>query len=627
MNCRFLEDGRFVYEKRGREQTYEAELGEECESFRKFLGKRKLRVLLLPVCSLSFIEKLLEDYEQLSRIIVLFPNQELLDSWASISSVDERLDLVLFDDEKSLHSSLESSQAALCEASILAYFPERFRRYDREFQHKVESDLLKLLQVAASQVAYKTFRSWHEALNSLTNFQGASSRKFLEKKMGGRFVIVGAGPSLDDTVASLKCYEDRAWIIVCDASVRTVLNAGIKPDFVVTLESHYGSSRFFDGLEDELSDVPLVHYTTSNPNLLKAYLGPQLVVKNFSEDHYFAEFNKGIEYLYAGTCVGHVAFSFAELCGASEIVMTGFDLAYKGDAFHCSAMSTKYYEDGDCANPTMVPGALGGELRTDASMKSFLDIFERQIEQSSALVVDATEGGALKQGTKISTLEAALSQGACLDKSDYVLGEGLRRSFSLADFVTSLEKYREDFELFLKDYLVGEMEALFLAEFCSFRQLLFLRELGRSSVDLEVLKKELSEALKLVDQYSRCQEERMTVAGRYVLFTDGGLGSEKLVASYPDFDFVEESCDGDLVKAWVCLLNAGAEGIVFQDSLLPPEAWMIPRVKAIEVKVSQESKHYEFCAWSEAYEILASRDCVDYWRSKLPANLSVCAMA
>ena len=622
MVYQLADDGRFLYEKRGGLQSYEEGAFEELDSFSKFLSSRKVRAVVLPIMSFEFLELLLKEYDDLSRIILLFPDQSLVDEWLSMNPFKGEIVPILLDDDLMWGKALEACQVALCEASILSYFPERFRRYDRSVQKEVELKLLKSLQFSASQVAHKTFRSWHEALNTLSNLQDLRTNRVLESALDGKFVIVGAGPSLDGTVKTLKRLQGRAWIVACDAAVRTLLNAGVKPDFIVTLESLYSSSRFFVGIEDQLSSIPLVHYTASNPKLLSSYLGPLLAVKSLSKDHYFKDYYTGIPYLYAGACVGHVAFSFAEFCGAKEIVMTGFDLAYKGNEFHCSAMSTKYYEDGDCANPTMVPAALGGELRTDASMKNFLEIFEKQIELSSAKVIDATEGGALKRGAIISSLDKALANGVELKKV-YSFKEQALRVFELEPFVASLFKYEGQLNLFIEDYLNRHPKAGFLAEFCSFKQMILLKDLGRDAVDLNLLNEELSEALSLLKMYARCRSEDEVMKGRYVLFVDGEMAVEKVRASFPDFDFIEDSCEGDLCKAWKAVLENQAEGLVFVDSLLPPEAWMIPQRKAIEYKVSNDYKHYEFCAWSQNYSILADENSFSFWREKLPNELDV----
>lgn len=623
MEIHLAEDGRLLYEKRGNFQPYEEVLDQQLDCFQQFLGDRQLRALVLPVCSFAFVDQLLELNFDLYKIILLFPSQKLLDEWRANYRGSASLECILWDDEQVFYESVGKCQAALCEASILAYFPERFRRFDRVLKQRVESGLLKALQNAATQVAHKTLRSWHETLNLLTNLQKIKSHKMLSSGLGGKFVIVGAGPSLDDTVQSLKSYQNKARIVVCDAALRTLLNAGVKPDFVVTLESHYGSSRFFSGLEDQLSDVPLVYYPSSNPYLLELYPGPLLAVKNLSEDHCFANHFEAVPYLFAGTCVGHVAFSFAEFCGAEEIIMTGFDLAYKGDVFHCSAMSTKYYEDGDCAIPVTVPGALGGELKTDASMRNFLEIFEKQIELTTAKVIDATEGGALKRGTEIMTLEKALVLGESINKSTLSLREGLFPSFDLPSFIKALKSYEGSLKSFVADYLNGVIEADLLSEFCSFRQLTLLKDLGEAAVDMGALAKELDDAVELLSAYGDCVEGVDSISNRYLLFTDGGLKSSQIQASYPELELREVSCEGDLSRVWRAVKEYKAEGLVFDDSLLPPEAWVIPGVKAIEYKHSEDSKHYEFCAWGESYQILAESSCYDFWRAKLPDELTV----
>ena len=59
-------------------------------------------------------------------------------------------------------------------------------------------------------------------------------------------IIVSAGPSLDKNVKELRKAQGKAFIIVVDAALRTVLQAGVQPDIVCTIDPE-SPERFFEG--------------------------------------------------------------------------------------------------------------------------------------------------------------------------------------------------------------------------------------------------------------------------------------------------------------------------------------------------------------------------------------------
>ena len=49
-------------------------------------------------------------------------------------------------------------------------------------------------------------------------------------------MIVGAGPSLDDSLAALARSRDRAVVLAADTALRPLLAAGIRPDIVAAVD-------------------------------------------------------------------------------------------------------------------------------------------------------------------------------------------------------------------------------------------------------------------------------------------------------------------------------------------------------------------------------------------------------
>ena len=50
-------------------------------------------------------------------------------------------------------------------------------------------------------------------------------------------ILVSAGPSLDKNISELKKAQGKAFIVVVDAALRTVLRAGVRPDLTIFLRT------------------------------------------------------------------------------------------------------------------------------------------------------------------------------------------------------------------------------------------------------------------------------------------------------------------------------------------------------------------------------------------------------
>ena len=69
------------------------------------------------------------------------------------------------------------------------------------------------------------------------------------------FILVGAGPSLDDSIDFLKSVQDKAIIVTSNSPYRKLINSGIKPHLVVTADPLEPTLAGFQNVS--LEGVPL----------------------------------------------------------------------------------------------------------------------------------------------------------------------------------------------------------------------------------------------------------------------------------------------------------------------------------------------------------------------------------
>lgn len=220
-------------------------------------------------------------------------------------------------------------------------------------------------------------------------------------------VIVSAGPSLNKNIHLLAKAKDRSIIICVGTAWKAMLVQGLHPDLVVTLDPGEENYRLFTELtptEEFLCYEPQTH-----DKIIPIFAGRRFVFNSFSSPlttwlkTLYGE--KG--YIEPGGSVAIAAFGIACLLGANPIVFIGQDLAYTNGYTH--AKGTVYEnQKPDLKAPNFyhfeVPAIGGGKVITARNMYSFLVRFEELFAQhKDRLIIDATEGGAFKRGTRVMT--------------------------------------------------------------------------------------------------------------------------------------------------------------------------------------------------------------------------------
>ncbi len=267
--------------------------------------------------------------------------------------------------------------------------------------------------------------------NRLENLHAYAASPGL-KPLWGRFrsypaVVVSAGPSLDRNVDRLRSVRGRAVVIAVSTALKIVLSRGIRPDFAVVIDYHSISARYFEGVDPALAP-PLVCDLKASPASLAVYSGPKLFGSDPLVDLLLdrASGDKGV--LAAGSTVAHTAFDVARRLGCDPIIFVGQDLSYPAGRLHAAGsaitaqqlpetnrfysleMKEWEYYLAHRRQLSKVPAALGGEVWTCDVFLSYLREFEKMFRESPQKIVDATEGGALKAGTEVSTLDEAIER-------------------------------------------------------------------------------------------------------------------------------------------------------------------------------------------------------------------------
>lgn len=279
-------------------------------------------------------------------------------------------------------------------------------------------------------------------------------------------VIVATGPSLNKNKHLLKGLEDKALIIAADASLRILIDMGVKPHLVASLERVMPTVKLLEGFSrEQVEDVYLAACPVVRPEMYQAYPGPRIITyRNF--DHFrWLGVDKGI--LDIKQSAGNMAFKLAEAMGCDPIILIGQDLAYSRDGkTHArgalygekqKSLSTEQFE---------VMGNDGQPILTNPIWNGFRQAYEIDVAGYSGRCINSTEGGAYIQGTEIMTFQAAIDTFIKEEFHPRALIKESLAHFSAEDIVKDIERLKsiiastkKDLEL-MKNYCQEALDTL-----------------------------------------------------------------------------------------------------------------------------------------------------------------------
>ena len=226
---------------------------------------------------------------------------------------------------------------------------------------------------------------------------------------GKDVVIVAAGPSLDKNVELLKNKKSNMLILSVGTAFRKLVQMGIEIDYMIATDANPRTYGHIRGFEEQ--QVPMLYLSTTYKGYAMNYKGKKYLICQNGYDRAEELAQKNGWNLYdTGGSVSTTALDVCILLGAKSIAFIGLDLAYTDNMAHASGTSSRV---GVGMEDMQQVSAIGGG--TVAASKLFM-IYKRWIENRiqkadvTMPVYDATEGGAVVKGLRITTLEEYMGQ-------------------------------------------------------------------------------------------------------------------------------------------------------------------------------------------------------------------------
>ena len=244
---------------------------------------------------------------------------------------------------------------------------------------------------------------------------------------GSPAVIISAGPSLRKNKHLLKDLQRDAVLTAVQTTLQPLLEMGVEPHFVTSLDYHEICSRFFERLPTGIR-TELVAESKATPRVLEMMTGPVSIIGNDFADGLLREMKIAKAGLTSGATVAHLAFYLAEHLGCDPIIFIGQDLGFSDGLCYTPGTSyedvwrpelgrfctveMKQWEQIVRDRPILrkIPDYLGRPMYTEERHFTYLLQFERDFGKCKSKIIDATEGGAMKRGATVMKFADAISE-------------------------------------------------------------------------------------------------------------------------------------------------------------------------------------------------------------------------
>lgn len=321
---------------------------------------------------------------------------------------------------RSFIEMLASSKIFLLMRRPAFYFNSFYRQRDLNL---VKEYIVEIRQ-AISHKYFKIGNSIHDSLIGLINnmknlpalplsLDAAAMKNCLKEYPA---FIISAGPSLDKNINYLKEIGNRGLIIAVDTIAEKLVNSGIYPHVISSVERINVWEYFFQGKPPYYNQSYLVAPPLVQPEVINAFSGRVILpMRQTVYEYKWLSKVLGLSEdsaIWMGASCAHVAMGLALHVGASPIVLVGQDLAYCQDMSKTHAAGTAYDDKPLQIQEDIltVEGYYGGEVKTRKIWLDFKMMFEKIIERTRAYVINATEGGARINGTVQEPLNKVISK-------------------------------------------------------------------------------------------------------------------------------------------------------------------------------------------------------------------------
>lgn len=203
------------------------------------------------------------------------------------------------------------------------------------------------------------------------------------------FILIGAGPSLDESIDFLKSVQNKAIIVASNSPYRKLINSGIRPHLVVTADPMKPTLAGFENVS--LEGVPLACPFSAYPEIVRRFEGRIIswlsvnpIVEALKEQW---GHKKGTPIMEQGTVSGCV-LDISKVLGCKKVMFIGQDMCIRDDGKYYTDDSS-YSDRGshftDMSKGHRLPGNTQDNVLVEGRLFVYLKTFEKFISENPSI--------------------------------------------------------------------------------------------------------------------------------------------------------------------------------------------------------------------------------------------------
>lgn len=314
---------------------------------------------------------------------------------------------------------------------VLPIYSKLCREHVSEFMEHAQQSIMNY--ASSVQMNIHLGNQWLENIfrNMEKNISTRSIRGMKGTMSGLPAVIVGAGPSLEADIETLKNLTPHALIIAAGSSIQSLLHYGIKPHLIVSMDGADSNLNVFQSLNTDSIPflyIPQIHYQiikTKQENLVHAFFKHDEIT-----NYLMGPFNEEDPVFFGTHSVTGTAIQAAIYFGCKQIVLAGQDLSYPGERVY--ADGTKHVDESyseyvlDTATE-MVENVHGCYNRTTVKMKMTLHDIENLLEfYPNVEFINTTKSGAKINHTTWISMQEVCHRFKALTVPENIIKQAIR---------------------------------------------------------------------------------------------------------------------------------------------------------------------------------------------------------
>ncbi len=242
----------------------------------------------------------------------------------------------------------------------------------------------------------------HNITKNLPSIVSNPGVKALECTFEGKpAIVVAAGPSLNNSLQYIKEYKDQFVIIAVGTALRPLLQAGIRPDLVVSIDASYKIGAQFDKID--CSDLFLVASNIAFPQITDRFKG---VFYGYTGGDPIGTWITRISHdtgtIMAGGTVTATAINLAVKMGCNPVICTGLDLCMAETGYTHANNSMYHGVKLPSDQLVAVPGNFRDPVLTTGQFYTYIEIISDYAKsRKDVCFLNATDDGAKLDGMRV----------------------------------------------------------------------------------------------------------------------------------------------------------------------------------------------------------------------------------